>query len=574
MFKKRTFNLIFFTATFFLFFPFLASAVSMGEKINFFVDSSYDLQERQEVTASLEKLSNKLYFYIDDNWLSDQNPQARAQIAEILNNLTIEFESRIYPIITSNFGTERKPGIDNDERITVLLHQMKEDVGGYFNSADEYPKIQIPRSNEREMIYLNTTLIDNPNAKSALAHEFMHLVTFNQKEFLHNVTEETWLNEMYSEFTSTLLGYDNIYSGSTLQKRVKVFLEKPSDSLTEWLGENYDYGVVNLFMQYLVDHYGLKILVDSMHSLKISIPSIDESLKKNGFSEHFNQIFTNWTIAVLVNDCSLGQRYCYLNSNLSNLRITPVLNFLPLSGDSSLSITHRTTNWAGNWQKITGGKGSLDFEFDGTDNIIFKVPYLLCDYLGKCSVEFFQLDTDQKGSVNVEEFSQEYASLILIPSIQNKIVGFDGVEPFYIFTWRASIQSQGGENDNEEELRIKLLAQIDFLQKQIVQLQTQINAILLGGGQTIACNQIKSELYFGMDNNQEVRCLQEFLKSQKNGIYPEELVTGNFYSLTQAAVIRFQEKYTSEILFPLNLQQGTGYVGQATLVKINQLLQI
>jgi len=64
--------------------------------------------------------------------------------------------------------------------------------------------------------------------------------------------------------------------------------------------------------------------------------------------------------------------------------------------------------------------------------------------------------------------------------------------------------------------------------------------------------------------------LQEFLKSQ--GVYPEGLVTGNFLDLTQSAVIRFQEKYATEILKPLNLEKGTGYVGPATRAKINQLL--
>ncbi len=38
------------------------------------------------------------------------------------------------------------------------------------------------------------------------------------------------------------------------------------------------------------------------------------------------------------------------------------------------------------------------------------------------------------------------------------------------------------------------------------------------------------------------------------------------------AVIRFQEKYASEILAPLGLQKGTGYVGYATRTKVNQIL--
>jgi len=83
---------------------------------------------------------------------------------------------------------------------------------------------------------------------------------------------------------------------------------------------------------------------------------------------------------------------------------------------------------------------------------------------------------------------------------------------------------------------------------------------------------LENNLYYGMRNNDEVSCLQEFLKNQGAEIYPEGLVTGNFLSLTKAAVIRFQEKYASEILTPWEIEKGTGFVGETTRAKINQLL--
>ena len=74
-----------------------------------------------------------------------------------------------------------------------------------------------------------------------------------------------------------------------------------------------------------------------------------------------------------------------------------------------------------------------------------------------------------------------------------------------------------------------------------------------------------------MANNSDVTCLQLFLKSQGQGIYPEALVTGNFGRLTKLAVIRFQEKYAQVILLPLGLTRGTGYVGENTRMEINNL---
>jgi len=75
-----------------------------------------------------------------------------------------------------------------------------------------------------------------------------------------------------------------------------------------------------------------------------------------------------------------------------------------------------------------------------------------------------------------------------------------------------------------------------------------------------------------MTGNAQVKCLQSFLKSQGTDIYPEGIVNGNFYSLTSQAVIRFQEKYASEILNPIGLSKGTGYFGQRTRQVANSLL--
>jgi peptidoglycan hydrolase-like protein with peptidoglycan-binding domain len=149
-------------------------------------------------------------------------------------------------------------------------------------------------------------------------------------------------------------------------------------------------------------------------------------------------------------------------------------------------------------------------------------------------------------------------------------LGFGDSEPYHQFIWSASIINDSSEN---EEIIRALLAQIEYLRTEIARVQIQINAILGSGGQS-SCQRIENNLYYGMKNNDEVRCLQQFLKSQGTAIYAEGQITGNFFSLTQQAVIRFQEKYASEILAPLGLKEGTGFVGSATRAKINQLLSL
>lgn len=209
--------------TILLLMPFVAGADYQGQKNNFFIDSSYDAFLREGISATLREISANLYFYLDDQWWESLSFEKKEKIQNSLKVLAIEFENKIYPILTNTFGSEWKPGIDRDERITILIHPMVEEAGGYFNSGDEYPKLQNPKSNQREMIYLNARHIDKENSKSFLAHEFTHLITFNQKEKIRGVSEEIWLNEALSEYAPTLLGYDDVYQGSNLQRRVKDF---------------------------------------------------------------------------------------------------------------------------------------------------------------------------------------------------------------------------------------------------------------------------------------------------------------------------------------------------------------
>lgn len=575
MFRPKQKIFLFFTVFLFAVFltGFFSGVVSaQAENLSFDVDSSYDLYGRKEIEATLVRTTENLYFYFEKSWWEKLSSQEQNDIRINLFNLGEEFKNRIYPTLTLTFGSEPKPGIDNDERITILFHQMRSEAAGYFNSADQYSIYQYSKSNEKDMLYLNTKFIGDSLIKANLAHEFVHLITFNQKEKLRRVTEETWLNESRAEYAITLLGYDDGYEGSNLEKRVKSFLKNPNDSLTEWTGKADDYGVIELFIQYLVDHYGKKILVDSLKSDRVGIESINYALKNNQFQEDFSQIFTNWTVAVLLNDCSLGNKYCYLNPYLKNLKIPPLITYLPYA-ESVLTANYSAKNWSGNWHKIIGGKGNLIFKFEGNQKVNFKVPYIICDYQNICSVKLLALDASQKGTINLDEFNAKYNSLSIIPSIQTKLAGFNGAEEESFFTLTLSISSSE-EGKEEEALKQQLLARIAELNEEILRLKSLLSSMGKNGGESeiYSCQMIKNDLYFGMTNSDEVRCLQEFLKKEGSIIYPEGLITGNFLSLTQSAVIRFQEKYSAEILVPLGLEKGTGFFGSLSRNVANKLL--
>ena len=117
-----------------------------------------------------------------------------------------------------------------------------------------------------------------------------------------------------------------------------------------------------------------------------------------------------------------------------------------------------------------------------------------------------------------------------------------------------------------------LLAQIAALQAQLVALQ--------GGSSTTAAGLCPytwtRNLTVGASGD-DVMKLQQFLNSSSDttvsasGAGSKGSETRTFGPATKAAVVKFQNKYASEVLTPVGLTAGTGFVGAASRAKLNAL---
>ena len=106
-----------------------------------------------------------------------------------------------------------------------------------------------------------------------------------------------------------------------------------------------------------------------------------------------------------------------------------------------------------------------------------------------------------------------------------------------------------------------LQQQIAELQKQIVELQAQLE-IVKKTEVPLTKNIIFTKILQRGMKDGEVKTLQEFFK-QYSDIYPEGIITGYFGPLTEAAVKKFQAKYSIESI---------GIVGPKTRNKLNELV--
>jgi len=409
--RKRIYFLIFFFCLLPLFW---VKADTVGQKADFIVESDYSASGENKVSATLRKVSYRLYFYFEDKWWNELSEQEIQEIEKAMIDLSNEFDSVIYPKATALYGTEWIPGIDRDGKIALLFYPMKENMRGYFRNADEYEKIVSPMSNQREMLYLNADNIRSSFFKEFLAHEFVHLITFNQKDRKYGVSEDVWLNEARAEYLITHLGY-NQKEDNYLETRINDFLDRSSDSLVQWDSETYDYGIISMFIHYLVDQYGVEVLSESMKTNKVGVESINYAFSQLGKSKTFADVFSDWAVASYLNDCAYSQRYCYKDDNLDSIQLIPFNNFLPLSGESSLSIGQTLSSWSAHWQKFSGARSNVKIDFDGKGQANLRVFYIIKDFSGNYEVKEMALDAGKKGTVTVLDMGKEKSSVVLIP---------------------------------------------------------------------------------------------------------------------------------------------------------------
>lgn len=122
-----------------------------------------------------------------------------------------------------------------------------------------------------------------------------------------------------------------------------------------------------------------------------------------------------------------------------------------------------------------------------------------------------------------------------------------------------------------------LQIQISALLTQIATLQSQIDAVQGNTTDTTVCGYTFSSNLSKGDSNADVKNLQNALNSDPStavaisGVGSTGNETNYFGSLTENAVIKFQNKYASEVLTPIGLTTGTGYVGSMTRAKLNTL---
>ncbi len=247
-----------------------------------------------EVPATKVGEGRRCYIYVEEGY-SVPDP--------VIRELADDFDDRIYQRVTSHFGSEPNPGVDGYPKIFILLMDIRGEglasyTAGYFYALNEYKGIE--NSNEKEILFMDIEEGDpsDMDFKRTMAHEFQHMIHWEQKTNRLGIFDNTWLDEAMSEIAPFFAGYGPDYG------RVLTFEtgNNRSDSLTLW-GDNPDdplpdYAVAYMWAQYIADRFPANAFRNILGSNQRGIASVEEYLQSLDPTLNFSSVFRDWSIAV------------------------------------------------------------------------------------------------------------------------------------------------------------------------------------------------------------------------------------------------------------------------------------
>lgn len=327
--------------------PSLAALPAAVGRVDGFWVMSPGQRSFREVSAGLRLISESAYWYVEQGLPADD--AALRQSAAL-------FDQRIYPLVRRYFGAELLPGIDGDPRITILLADLA-DTPAYYSSADEYPRQVLPRSNEREMLYLNLRLLQpgTPAFAATLAHELQHLIHWHS-----NPEQETWVDEGSAELATALVGISS--------PGIRAFERQPDTQLTAWSVETGQsaahYQAAYLFMRYFLERYLVPDDLQILLARQARGPeTFDQFLAERTLGTSFDDVFKDWAVANFLDELfPEGGRFGYRGLQV-RAELTGAL------GVDSGVYRGQVHQYGTDFIELTGDGGDADVLFQGTSRV-------------------------------------------------------------------------------------------------------------------------------------------------------------------------------------------------------------
>jgi len=252
-----------------------------------------------EVTAVAEYVGSEAAIFVDVD--SPEGGFASGDLA----SFAARFDDVIHPEVTSAFG--QTSDLDANERVVILFTPVvnamtprtsSSFIGGFFFGNDLLPSN--PNSNGGEIFY---SLVPDPTGEfsvphtkdqvlsvvpAVLAHEFQHMVHFNERFLkLDGGQEALWLSEGLAQMAEELVArsYDELNDLSSaelfrkgVRARARIYLQSPdtvSVIVATGQGSLAERGAGFLHVMYLVDQEGPSVLGGLTRTTRTGVANVE-----------------------------------------------------------------------------------------------------------------------------------------------------------------------------------------------------------------------------------------------------------------------------------------------------------
>ena len=308
----------------------------IGNQKDIYIDTNSNMSTYEKKSAHLAAKGSFCYVWAVDGYGSEDKIKSSAEI------LCNAFDG-MYDKIRLLFGKESDAMFcnfngkffemknleymsDTGRKVNIVLYDINmanNGVVGYFYSKDYFPSNMdyendvLKYSNEGKYIYIDSQWAeaDIDICISTLAHEFQHIINYNQKTLLHNLPDADAFSEMMA------LICEDIIKGRTenesLNSRLAMFNSGYAECGLEYRGDSHYHAMLSYAMNYafgtwLYHNYGGTTFIHNIatnaysdikcitHASGKSIDqllkafSIDCISKENGFSYLWNLHKTNY----------------------------------------------------------------------------------------------------------------------------------------------------------------------------------------------------------------------------------------------------------------------------------------
>ncbi len=248
-----------------------------GEQAQFFLLLA-EPPSVEPVRAQLRAVSEHAYLYTTtlSGW-SDQEARSALDI----------FESDVYPTVARWWGPPLA-GPDGDPHVTILVAPLN-GVGGYVTGTDYLPRSIDRYSNERSMLYLESSVRPASRSQWAglAAHELQHLV-----HYARNPHADAWFNEGMSEVARSVVQTAGVLPWTP----VSLPDVQLNDFSVEQDGETH-YAAAAAFLLYALSRLGGLGTVRPLLDQKL--PGVDALARPlaERSSGKFDDLFADWLVA-------------------------------------------------------------------------------------------------------------------------------------------------------------------------------------------------------------------------------------------------------------------------------------